>query len=267
MSLTVAPARRRHVVARRSWIARQGLCLLMVTMALVAAPAAKAGTWIGYMNVFNNNGGSQGGFVFGSPWGVGDLQTTVNVSNPGTIIGDNLTLQPNFNTYSDALAGSDADRAFWTDSTDGGVTAGPNGNKWMEANTIFEINPITDLTYTLAGTVDSNTLDNAYLAEGFVKVLDTNDNFNTVLNDRVTLPASGAFSIVSDLSAFQTPGFLMQVGFTVSGLNANPANAIALGSTTVTVTQPVPEPSTIGLCDVGAGLAGLVRLRKRKVAA
>lgn len=179
------------------------LSLALAILAALAAAPASAGNWIGYMNIFNNNGGSQGSFVFGSPWGVSDLQTTVNTSNLGTIVGDNLTLAPNFNTYTNSLSGSDADRAFWTDSTDGGVTAGPNGNKWMEANTIFEVNPIADLSYTLSGTVDANTLSGAYLAEAFIKVLDPNASFATVLNDRITLPASGAFSITSDLSSLQ----------------------------------------------------------------
>jgi hypothetical protein len=182
------------------------LCALALVACLAVVPAAHADGWIGYMNVFKNNGGSQGGFVFGSDWGVGDLKTTVNPSNPGTIIGDNLTLEPNYNTYAD-----NPGDACWRDN--GG--AGPGGNKWMEANTILEVNPIGVLEYSLTGTVDANTLDSAYTAEAFIKVLDPGQGFATVLNDRQTLPASGTFAITSDLTSFQ--GLLLQTGFTVSG--------------------------------------------------
>ena len=41
--------------------------ILAILAALTAAPAF-AGTWNGYMNVFNNDSGSQGGFLFGSGW-------------------------------------------------------------------------------------------------------------------------------------------------------------------------------------------------------
>jgi hypothetical protein len=233
------------------------VCGLVLVACLAVVPAAHADGWIGYMNVFNNNGGSQGGFVFGQGWGVSDLKTTVNTSNPGTIIGDNLTLEPNYNTYAD-----NPGDAFWRDN--GG--AGPGGNKWMEANTIFEVNPIGVLEYSLTGTVDTNTLDSAYIAEAFVKVLDPGQGFATVLNDRQTLPASGTFAITSDLTSFQ--GLLLQTGFTVSGLNANPADAATLGSVTVTVTQPVPEPSTIGLAVAGLiGGLGSLHIRRRRKAA
>ncbi len=195
-------------------------CALALIVCLIAVPAAHAGDWTGYMNVFDNSSGSQGGYLFGSNWGVDALKTTVNTSNPGTIIGDNLTLEPNYNTYTDALAGNDADRAYWTNSSDGGVTAGPLGNKWMEANTIFAVPSISELTYSLTGTVDANTLDSGYTAEAFVKVLDSG-SFVTLLNDRVTLPTSGDFAITSDLTFYQ--GQILQTGFSVSGLNANPA--------------------------------------------
>jgi PEP-CTERM putative exosortase interaction domain len=228
---------------------------LALIVCLIAVPAAHAGDWTGYMNVFNNDGGSQGTFVFGQSWGVADLKTTVNTSNPGTIIGDNLTLEPNYNTYAD-----NPGDAFWRDN--GG--AGPGGNKWMEANTIFEVNPIGVLEYALTGTVDANTLDSGYTAEAFVKVLDSG-SFVTLLNDRVTLPTSGTFAITSDLTFYQ--GQILQTGFTISGLNANPADAATLGSVTVTVTQPVPEPGTIGLATIGLiGSLGYTAIRRRRKA-
>ncbi len=234
------------------------ISVLVAGLALAGiASSAVADGWVGYMNVFNNDSGSQGGFVFGSAWGLSDVKTTVITSNPGTIIGDQLRLQPNFNTYTNSLSGTDADRAFWTDSTDGGVTPGPNGNKWMEANSFVETNPVTTVSYTLQGTVDANDLDTSlYSAEAFIKVLDPTAGFATVLNDRVALPASGPFVVTSDLSLLQ--GKLLQVGFTVNGLNANSVNEAAFGGVSVSV---VPEPASLGL--VAVGLAGLAGLRRR----
>jgi hypothetical protein len=236
-------------------------CFALTAVAALGATPTVAGDWIGYMNVFNNAAGSQGSFVFGSGWGFADLKSTLVTSNPGTIIGDQLILQPNYNTYTNSLSGTNADREFWTDSTDGGVTPGPNGNKWMEANTFAETNPITVPSYTFSGTVDSSDLDRGlYTPEAFIKVLDPGAGFATVLNERLLLPTSGPFTLTSNLSAFQ--GKLLQVGFTINGLNANIVNESAFGSVAVSV---VPEPTTMGLAAVGiAGLGGLVRARRRR---
>ena len=82
---------------------RHRLAHLAIAAAIpVLANSAIAGVsnWAGSMSIYNNNSGSQGSFIFSSPWSVSDLKTTVLTSNP-TIIGDRLTLQPNFNAYSD----------------------------------------------------------------------------------------------------------------------------------------------------------------------
>jgi hypothetical protein len=241
----------------------QGLSLAIRGLALVLAVAtsqvASAGNWIGYMNVFNNASGSQGLYIFGSPWGVPDLKTTVSNSNAGTIIGDQLVLEPNYNTYTNSLTGNDADRAFWTNSTDGGVTPGPLGNKWMEANTFEETASIAVPSYTLSGNVTSNTLNTGlYTAKAFIKVLDPSLGYATILNENVTLPASGPFVVTSDLSLFQ--GKLLQVGFSMDGLNANPVNAGTNGSVGVTITA-VPEPSTWALGGIGLVVAAVLRRR------
>lgn len=242
---------------------RRVACLGIAAVVPMLANSAIAGVsnWAGSMSVYNNASGSQGSFVFSSPWGVSDLKTTVLTSNP-TIIGDRLTLQPNYNAYADALGGTDADRAFWTNSTDGGVTAGAAGNKWMVANTYFEDpNAIAVSSYSLSGTVDLNNLDAGYTAEAFITVIDPSF-FITVLDVRVTLPITGLFTVTADLSAFQ--GMRLQTGFTISGLNANPANEGALGGVTVTITSPAAVPASAPGALALVGIAGIARSRRRR---
>lgn len=235
--------------------------LALAAVLAISATTASAGNWVGYMNVFQNASGTPGGYIFGSGWGVPDLKTTISNSNAGTIIGDQLVLQPNFNTYADSLGGDNAARAFWTNSTDGGVTPGPLGNKWMEANTYAETASIAVPSYTLSGVVTSNSLNTGlYTAKAFIKVLDPNNGYATVLDDSVTLPASGPFVVTSNLSLYQ--GLLLQVGFSMNGLNANPADAVSFGSVGVSI---VPEPSTYALLAFGGCAAAALRRRIRRV--
>jgi hypothetical protein len=236
---------------------RPSAVLALAAVLAISATTASAGAWTGFMNVFQNAAGSQGGYAFGSGWGVSDLKTTISNSNAGTIIGDQLVLQPNFNTYTDSLGGSNADRAYWTNSSDGGATPGPLGNKWMNANTFVETANLAVPSYTLAGTVTSNSLNTSlYTAKAFIKVLDPDNGYATMLNDEVTLPASGPFVVTSNLTPYL--GMLLQVGFSMDGLNANPADAVSYGSVGVSV---VPEPSTYALLAFGGCAA--VALRRR----
>ena len=210
-------------------------------------------TWIGYMNVFENSGGSQGGYVFGSGWDVPDLRSTLNVG-AGSIL-----LQPNFNTYANALLGTDADRAFWTDSTNGGVTAGPNGNKWMAANTLTEYSgAVLNNNLTFAGAINAFSLSPNYSTIAFIRALDPSADWATVVESTELITGTGGFAVAADLTAAQ-PNWVIQTGFQVSGINANPVNAGTLGSVTV-----VPEPSTYALLALGGLGLGAHLLRRRR---
>jgi len=197
------------------------------------------------MTVFDKgtNAGGQGGYQWGSVWGVADLKTTVSGASS-----NNLVLQPNFNTYANSLSGNNPDRAYWTDSTNGGVTAGPNGNKFMEANTLYE-RPISKLAPNaiFAGSVASCTLSNSYKAVAFIKILDPDNGYGLVAEATNALQSSSTnFYLSMNLASYATkPNLLVQAGFVVSGLNANPANSNALGSVNLTVTNvpaAIPGP-------------------------
>jgi autotransporter-associated beta strand protein len=213
-------------------LGRLGLAVAVITAPL---PRVNAGDWTGYMNVFNNDAGSQGAYVFGSGWGVADLKTTV-LASPGTGINvenNILELFPNYNTYAD-----NPGDAFWRDN--GG--AGPGGNKWMEANTFVEDQSITQDSITFGGRVDSYTLSPDYTAQAFIKVLDPGAGYTAVYSDAVNLADGPEFSMTADLLFYS--GLLLQTGFTVSGINANPSDEATLGSVRVT-TMPTPEPPGI----------------------
>jgi len=160
--------------------------------------------WGGYMEVFEVNAdGSAGGFVFGQPWGVEDLQTVLQPDVP------NMILYPNFNAYN-------ADDPFWSN--------GEMGNKIMRATTQVESWDMyngADLTFT--GSVAEHTLE-GYETVYFIKCLDPDAGWTDMLEDAYVLPLpdSGEFS-VSVSGDLLPAGKLVQFGFSVIGLNANPA--------------------------------------------
>ena len=175
--------------------------------------------WFGYMNVFENpadpNPCCGGGYVFGSFWGVPDLATTLDGG------ANKIILQPNFNTYN-------ANDGFWSDGNGG-------GNKIMDANTLIEPAGLNGQDLTFRGTVTDHTLDlNRYTAKYFIKALDPNNGFQDALGGSgvIDLPLSGDFSVTVD-GASLAPGLIVQCGFVINGLNANPADAAALGSVTI----------------------------------
>ncbi|PIX08213.1 MAG: hypothetical protein COZ75_13170, partial [Flavobacteriaceae bacterium CG_4_8_14_3_um_filter_34_10] len=110
-------------------------------------------TFLGFANVFETpaNGG---GFVFGSPWGVPDIKSVVDVS------GNTVTLFPNFNTY-----GDNPTDPFWVNQTTG------EGNKVFEGNTFNENNSnLLGQELTFSADVQSFTLSSEYVVKAFIKV-------------------------------------------------------------------------------------------------
>lgn len=185
----------------------------------------------GAMNVYGNNAGVPGDYIFYSLWGLNDLRaiTTNNV---------NFELLPNINAYNE-------NDPFWSDG------AG-DGNKFMDAVTSFDIPSITnEIGATFRFTVDTFDLDSRYILKGFLRIQDPSDEYNTVELDEVVITNTGTFTL-SIPSQPTYLGMVMQAGWSMFGLNANPADE--WGSATVTLTEltadtgdlmpPSPDPMT-----------------------
>jgi hypothetical protein len=156
--------------------------------------------WGGYMVVFDVDGN----YMFESGWAVADLQTTLNPDVP------NIILEPNFNTYN-------AEDPYWSN--------GEIGNKIMLATTQVESdNLYNGVGLTFSGSVAEHTLGEDYEAVYFIKCLDQSAGWIDMLNAEyeIPLPESGEFS-VSVSGDLLPEGKLVQFGFYIRGLNANPA--------------------------------------------
>ena len=184
-----------------------GFTMGVVAQNSVSVDAGAA--WLGYANIFDP---ATGDFVFGEPWGVPDIKTVVD-AGAGT-----LTLQPNFNTY----AANPTD-PFWVDQTTG------LGAKIFEGNSYVEDNSLAGEELTFSGNVNSNTLDGAYDALAFIKVFNANYSVLKI----ATAPLTGAnFEVVfTDVNPAEDA--VVQYGFQIIGLNANPDDEATLGSVVV----------------------------------
>jgi hypothetical protein len=188
-------------------------------------------TWGGYISWFENDSGAKGAYINGGDWGIADVKTTITAAGDATYADGALTLQPNFNTYADNVNGDAAAQAYWTDGAGG-------GNKWLEATSKVDYaaaGVFTDGALTFNGTVASNTLDSNYSVVAFIKTLDPNAGYATIINETITLGATGTKFSVSANGINQA--HIVQIGFTMEGLNANPDNEAALGSVIVTPTD------------------------------
>ncbi|NBO26412.1 MAG: PEP-CTERM sorting domain-containing protein [Actinobacteria bacterium] len=219
-------------------------------------------TWNGYMNIFAlNSSRGQGGYQWGSKWGLNDVKSTVGSNY--------ITLEPNYNCFN-------ANDAYWSNYqagtpagfdpvTEDPIPAVPPvlgtiGNKWMEGNTFVEYAPgLLSGSLTFTGNVDSYSLANGYNVIAFIKGLNPNTGYSMDIFQQAAIGSgSNSFSVSADLTG--ASGLILQYGFTVSGVNANPANS--LGSVVVSAAS-IPEPSSVSLLMLGAvGLMGLQLRRK-----
>jgi hypothetical protein len=199
----------------------------------VSIDVSDSAAWNGYMNVFSIDNGGQGGYVFGSAWGAADL----NVAHTGGVV----TFSPNTNGYDD-----NPGDAFWQN--------GDDGAKWMEANYYVETAG-NGQTFSFSGNVDSSTLDSRYNIVAVIKSLGSaGDSLETV-----SISSTGAFSLTKEVAA----GNVAQLGFMMTGINANGATDWGNVQISGLSATAVPEPSTYAMI---AGLAAFlfVAIRRRK---
>src|SRR6056297_1979965 len=198
-----------------------------------------AATFTGFANVFETpaNGG---GFAFGSPWGVADIKSVIDTA------GNSVTLFPNFNTYAD-----NPDDPFWVDQTTG------LGNKVFEGNTFVEDASLAGKTVTFEGEVESYTLSPDYETRVYIKVF--NSDFSELKEVSEPLTEAGSFSITFDNP--EAADAVVQYGFSVTGINANPADEAALGNVVIVAGDggQGPEEEVVGV-DASASFTGFANV-------
>ena len=191
-----------------------GACLLSMTLSAQNDITVDANdNWISYANVFELDGST---YLWGSGWEVSKAKTTLDLNNNSVI------LQPNFNTYEE-----NPTDGYWVDQST------LEGNKVMEVSTFVEPGAaFNDNDLTFHGDVLEYTLDETnYQVFYFIKALDPNNGYADALGGAkiMTMPKSGHFSV--EVSAAEIPaGLIVQYGFTVRGVNANPAEEANIGA-------------------------------------
>ncbi len=169
--------------------------------------SASWSAWASWAPASGNNPGDYGG----SAWGLADLKTVTNTFN------NSISLYPNFNTFGDGT------NPYWVS---GGV-----GIKIFEGSSYVESAVLAGSALTFTAKVASNTLAVGYTAEAFIKAIDPANNYNTVIDIRTSLVGGQTFSIST--GAAIPAGLLVQYGFAIKGLNANPADEPILGKVVV----------------------------------
>ncbi|MDA0864588.1 MAG: T9SS type A sorting domain-containing protein [Bacteroidetes bacterium] len=193
---------------------------LGVTLGVVAQNSVSvdaSAVWAGYANWFDP---STGNFVGGGVWGIADIKTVVDPA-AGT-----LTLQPNFNTYAD-----NPTDPYWVDQATGLGAKLFEGNSYVQNGDPDNSVPcdLCGEELTFSGNVNSNTLDSEYDALAFIKVFNANYSVIKI----ATAPLTGAnFEVVfTDVNPAEDA--VVQYGFQIIGLNANPDDEATLGSVVV----------------------------------
>jgi len=190
---------------------------------------------IGAVNVYEPIGGVWQFSIV--PFGMADLRAI-------TVDNREFQLLPNINLYAD-----NPGDPVWRNN--GG--AGPDGNSIVEANTLFEIPSLTADIDTVVFDFDVSAFDLdpvRYELIGFVKVLDKlSGSYLKIDGYEIVITGTGTNQIVFGSSP-SYEGQLLQVGWALKGLNANPTNdwgsatvtATALYATSFDFTAPTPDP-------------------------
>ena len=172
---------------------------------------ATSQSWNGYVNAFNV---SDNGYAFGFPYGAADLRATATATS--------MTLEPNILIWT-----AEATNADWFDQGAATQTA----NKYIEASSYIEDNTLAGSDLTFTGNVSVSDLGSEYTVVAFVKALDPNAGYATVVNNTADISSTGDFT-ASATAAELASGYIIQYGFAVTGPLADPADT-TLGSVVV----------------------------------
>jgi len=172
---------------------------------------ATSQAWNAYVNAFNV---SDNGYAFGFPYTVSDLRATPTATS--------MTLEPNI-----AIWTAEATNASWFDQGAATQTA----NKYIEASSYIEDNTLAGSDLTFTGNVSVSDLGSEYTVVAFVKALDPNSGYATVVNNTADISSTGDFT-ASATAAELASGYVIQYGFAVTGPLADPADT-TLGSVVI----------------------------------
>ena len=171
---------------------------------------ATSQAWKGYMNVFNLDDS----YAFGFEYGAADLRATASATN--------MTLEPNI-----AIWTGEATNPAWFDQSAATQTA----NKYIQASSFIEDNTLAGSDLTFSGNVSVADLGEGYTVVAFVKALDPNNGYATVVNNNADISSTGDFT-ASATAAELAAGFIIQYGFTVTGPLGDPDDT-TLGSVVI----------------------------------
>lgn len=171
------------------------------SIAQVSVSVNEDAQWLGYMHRFENDNSTKGTYISGQSFNVDDLIALISSDGSHAI-----SLKPNTNLYNST-------DAYWSNG------AG-DGNKWLEANTYVEYAAGTYPGGVITFTADiiSHTLNSRYTLKAFIK--EFTPQYDNVNSEELTIEGS-----TSTINISYTPtnnGNVIQYGFVLEGLNANP---------------------------------------------
>jgi hypothetical protein len=187
---------------------------------------ASSQSWNAYVNAFNV---SNGRYAFGFSYTFSDLRATATSSS--------VTLEPNV-----AIWAAEANDGVWFDQ--GAPVQTPL--LYIEASSFIEDNSLAGSDLTFSGNVSVSDLSSDYTSVAFIKALDPNSGYATVVNNTASISSTGDFTI-SATAAELASGFIIQYGFSITGPLADPADT-TLGSIVVLEpTASVQDNDLIGV--------------------
>jgi hypothetical protein len=160
-------------------------------------------SWNAYVNAFNV---SDDNYAFGFSYTVSDSRATATTSS--------VTLEPNV-----AIWTSDATNSAWFDQSASEQTP----LLYIESSTFIEDNSLAGSDLIFSGNIEESDLNSGYASIAFIKALDPNAGYSTVVNKTVSISSEGEFEITATASELVS-GFIIQYGFSITGPLANPSD-------------------------------------------